>query len=57
MIRLNNFSVAQFLEQPAGVPIKFPNVARMIAEWIGGGHWEDVKGLSRMAWQQTALPV
>ena len=57
MPRLNNVSVAQFLERPAGAPIKFPNVARMIAEWIEDGQWEDVEGLASLAWHQTVLPV
>jgi uncharacterized protein (TIGR00661 family) len=52
MARLNNVRVAQFLERPAGTPIKFPNVARMGAEWVEGGQWEDVEGLARVAWQR-----
>jgi uncharacterized protein (TIGR00661 family) len=57
MTRLNHCSVAQFLELPSRAPIKFPNVARMIAEWIERSHWEDVEGLARMAWQQTVTPL
>ena len=56
MARLNNVRVAQFLIQPSVAPIKFPNVARMVAEWIEVGQWEDVEGLARLAWQQTVLP-
>jgi uncharacterized protein (TIGR00661 family) len=56
MTRLNNVSVAQFLDRPPGAPIKFPNVAQMIAAWIEGGQWENVEGLARMAWQRTVLP-
>jgi uncharacterized protein (TIGR00661 family) len=57
MIRLNNARVAQFLDQPAVTPIKFPNVALMVADWIESGQWEDVEGLAKKAWQQTAVPV
>jgi uncharacterized protein (TIGR00661 family) len=57
MTRLNHVCVAQFLDRPAAKPIKFPNVARMVANWIEGGQWEDVEGLATKAWQQTALPV
>jgi uncharacterized protein (TIGR00661 family) len=57
MTRLNKVSVAQFLNQPAGAPIRYPNVARMIAEWVANLQWQDVKGLADRAWQQTALPV
>jgi len=56
MQRLNSERVAQFLDLPAGVPIKFPNVARLIAEWIEAGHWEDVDGLAKLAWAQTVMP-
>jgi uncharacterized protein (TIGR00661 family) len=57
MNRLNIVKVARFLDQPAGAPIKFPNVARIVAGWIEGGQWEDVEGLARLAWQQIALPA
>jgi uncharacterized protein (TIGR00661 family) len=57
MNRLNVVSVAQFLDRPVVAPVKFPDVARMIAEWIDSGQWEDVEGLAQRAWQQTALPV
>ena len=52
MTRLNNFKVAQFLDHPSGAPIRFPNVARMVANWVEGGEWEDVEGLSLMAWSR-----
>jgi uncharacterized protein (TIGR00661 family) len=57
MTWLNKASVAQFLDRPAAAPIKFPNVARMIAEWVADGQWKDVEGLASMAWQQAALPA
>ena len=56
MKRLCNFQVAQILGHPPGAPISFPNVARMIAEWIEKGEWEDVEGLALKAWGQTVLP-
>jgi len=55
MTRLNHVCVAQFLDQPAGPPIKFSDVARMVADWIEGGQWADVEGLAKMAWRQTGL--
>jgi hypothetical protein len=57
MTRLDHAKVAQFLDRPAVTPIKFPNVARMAANWIESGQWEDVEGLAKMAWQRTALPA
>jgi uncharacterized protein (TIGR00661 family) len=57
MTRLNNASVAQFLERSTGTPIKFPNVARMVAEWIEGGQWEDLEGLTKRAWRKVELPA
>jgi hypothetical protein len=29
----------------------------MVADWIESGQWEDVEGLAKKAWQQTAVPV
>lgn len=57
MKQLSNFKVAQFLDGPSGAPIRFPNVARMIAGWVENGEWEDVEGLALKAWRQTVLPV
>jgi uncharacterized protein (TIGR00661 family) len=57
MAQLNPDKVARFLDRSADAPIKFPNVARMVAEWIESGQWEDVEGLARTAWQQTVLPT
>jgi uncharacterized protein (TIGR00661 family) len=57
MTRLNNVRVAQFLDRPSGTPIRFPNVARMVANWVEGGQWEDLEGLAWAAWQQTTLAV
>jgi uncharacterized protein (TIGR00661 family) len=57
MNQLSKEKVAEFLEQPAGTPIKFSNVARMIANWVENGHWEDVEGLARKTWQETDMPA
>jgi uncharacterized protein (TIGR00661 family) len=56
MDELNNDKVAKFLEQPAGTPIKFSNVARLVAEWVESGNWEDVEGLANQAWKETKMP-
>jgi uncharacterized protein (TIGR00661 family) len=59
MKRLDPAAVKAFLVQPPVEAVRYPDVARMIADWIGAGDWSDVKGLSRHAWAQTifgALP-
>ena len=55
MTQLNVVSVAQFLERPAGTPVKFPNVGRMVANWIESGQWEDVEGLAKTTWHQKTF--
>lgn len=55
MTRLNNEKVAQFLDRSADPPIKFPNVARIVADWIGKSQWQDIEGLAKLAWRQTVL--
>jgi uncharacterized protein (TIGR00661 family) len=55
MTRLDHGRVARFLERPPAKPIKFPNVARIVAHWIESGQWEDVEGLARETWQQTTM--
>jgi uncharacterized protein (TIGR00661 family) len=55
MKRLDRTRVAQFLDLPAGSAIKYPDVARIIANWLDSGRWEDVEGLAQTAWQQTRL--
>jgi uncharacterized protein (TIGR00661 family) len=57
MARLNMASVAKFLDRPTRVPAKIPNVARLVAEWVESGYWEDVEGLAHKVWQQTVLPA
>jgi uncharacterized protein (TIGR00661 family) len=53
MKRLDGDAVDGFLAKPGHAPLQYPNVARIIADWIGAGDWSDVEGLSRLAWQQT----
>jgi uncharacterized protein (TIGR00661 family) len=55
MKRLNQNSVADFLDAPANQPLGYPNVARIIARWIERGNWEDVEGLAQEAWRATNL--
>jgi uncharacterized protein (TIGR00661 family) len=53
MQRLDPDAVAAFLAGPQMSQVRFPDVARMIADWIGAGRWQDVEGLSRRAWERT----
>ena len=55
MDQLNREKVQEFLELPAGIPIKFSNVARMVAEWLEAGNWEDVEGLAQKTWEETDM--
>jgi hypothetical protein len=57
MKRLEISRVDEFLELPAGCAIKYPDVARFLADWVDSGRWEDIEGLAHMAWQQTSMPV
>jgi uncharacterized protein (TIGR00661 family) len=34
-------------------PMNFPNVAALIAEWIGSGRWDDIAGFARAVWQRN----
>ena len=53
MKRLDRETVDGFLAQRPAAAVRYPDVARMIADWIGAGNWTDVSGLSRAAWEQT----
>ena len=50
---LDKTRVAQMLDSPARGPFEFPDVARMVANWIDSGKWEDLDDLVRMAWSRT----
>ena len=52
MRRLDPDAVDAFLARRAGPTVRYPDVARLIADWIGAGDWTDVAGLSRSAWRQ-----
>jgi uncharacterized protein (TIGR00661 family) len=55
MPKLNQDAVKQFLAAPSMGPIRYPDVARIIAEWIEKGDWEDVEGLARSAWSHVRM--
>jgi len=55
MKRLDQDEVRKFLASPQVAQARYPDVARMIADWIGAGDWKDIEGISRQAWQQTAF--
>jgi uncharacterized protein (TIGR00661 family) len=53
MKRLDPETVDGFLSRRRLPAVRYPDVARMIADWIGAGDWEDISGLSRKAWEHT----
>jgi hypothetical protein len=53
MQQLNPVSVDEFLAIQPAPAVRYPDVARMIADWIGAGQWQDVEELSRLAWDRT----
>jgi uncharacterized protein (TIGR00661 family) len=53
MKRLDPGAVDGFLAKRKFAAVRYPDVARMIADWIGAGDWMDVSGLSRLAWGET----
>jgi uncharacterized protein (TIGR00661 family) len=55
MKRLNPDAVDGFLGRRRAPVVTYPDVARLIAQWIGAGDWDDLAGLSRAAWQQTCF--
>jgi uncharacterized protein (TIGR00661 family) len=57
MKNLEKEKVAQFLDIPNACAEKYPKVARMNARWDESGQWEDLEGLAKTAWEQTASPV
>jgi uncharacterized protein (TIGR00661 family) len=50
MKKLDPGDVEQFIAAPSVAPMRYPDVALMVAEWIESGNWEDVDGLARSAW-------
>jgi len=53
MKRLDPETVDGFLARRTLSAVRYPDVARMIADWIGAGDWVDISGLSRKAWEHT----
>jgi uncharacterized protein (TIGR00661 family) len=51
MKKLDQAAVEQFLAAPSIEPIRYPDVARLVAEWIESGNWEDLEELARSAWK------
>ena len=50
---LDTRAVEGFLAQPPGPTVRYPDVARLIADWIDAGDWADTTALSRAAWERT----
>jgi len=57
MQQLDPASLDEFLADRSAPAVQYPDVARMIASWIGAGQWQDVEGLARLAWNQTVLDL
>jgi uncharacterized protein (TIGR00661 family) len=55
MNNLDRDFVSRFLETPRNTPIEYPDVARMIAEWIDNGKWIDLEGITRAAWEKAGV--
>ncbi|MCU0560865.1 MAG: hypothetical protein MUD16_11835 [Desulfobacterales bacterium] len=53
MKQLDAAAVDRFLGRPDGVQVHYPNVARMMADWISKRDWGSAVELSRDAWAQT----
>jgi uncharacterized protein (TIGR00661 family) len=53
MKRLDGDAVAEFLDGGPAATVRYPDVARMIADWIGAGNWAEAGALSRLAWERT----
>lgn len=56
MATLNRSLLNEWLKLPPATPIRFPNVAKALAEWILSGQREDINELSRRLWQQVEFP-
>jgi uncharacterized protein (TIGR00661 family) len=52
MRKLHPDAVEKFLAAPSAPPVFYPDVARIVAEWIASGNWEDVEGIVRSAWKE-----
>jgi uncharacterized protein (TIGR00661 family) len=50
MSKLDTMKVVRWLDSSPTRSMGYPNVARLIAEWVDRGHWEDIRGLAQEAW-------
>ena len=50
---LEQKAVEEWLGKPQNEPAGYPDTAKMIADWIEDGNWEDIEGLSQKAWSKT----
>jgi uncharacterized protein (TIGR00661 family) len=50
---LDSEVVAQWLDSPEANPIRYPNVAHIIAQWIESGQFSNIAGLAQTAWNQV----
>jgi uncharacterized protein (TIGR00661 family) len=53
MQRLDPEAVDAFIARRTARTVRYPDVARLVADWIGAGDWSDPAALSRSAWEQT----
>jgi uncharacterized protein (TIGR00661 family) len=51
MNKLDLHAVEQFLASSPVGPIRYPDVALIVANWIESGNWEDVEGVAQSAWK------
>ena len=51
VIELRTAAVAQWLAGPPNRPIAYPDVARILAEWITDRRWHDIAGLCEQSWR------
>jgi hypothetical protein len=53
MKRLDGDIVSHFLKKDPPAPMSYPDVAAMIAEWIGRRQWADMDALVQDTWAMT----
>jgi len=53
MPALSPSHVGRWLNCPDAPSMGYPDVARLVAEWIDGGAWERIDSLATTAWKQT----
>ncbi len=56
MSRLDAGKVSSWLTRDAAPSQHYPDVAQLIADWVGhGGGWQDIRGLANRAWEGVAV--